>query len=59
MLASIVASPALFSSYDDEHRFAMLRRYPFSVIYQTLDGEIYVVAVAHSRRAAGYWRGRA
>jgi plasmid stabilization system protein ParE len=58
-LDGIVANPALFPAYDDEHRFAMLRRFPFSVVYQVQADSIYVVALAHSRRSPGYWRGRA
>jgi toxin ParE1/3/4 len=59
ILDSIAASPEMFPSYDDDHRFAMLRRFPYSVVYQIQSGQIYVVAVAHSSRSAGYWQGRA
>lgn len=55
----IGANPDSFPAYDDEHRFAVLRRYPYSVIYQVRPDRVYVVAVAHSSRAAGYWSGRA
>jgi plasmid stabilization system protein ParE len=58
VLASIEASPGLFPAYDDHHRFATLRRYPYSVVYQQVAGQLVIVALAHSRRSAGYWQGR-
>jgi plasmid stabilization system protein ParE len=32
VLGSIGGNPDLYSSCDDEHRFAVLRRYPYSVV---------------------------
>ncbi len=58
-LGLIVTNPGMFPMYDDEHRFVMLRRFPYSVVYQVQPGQVYVVAVAHSHRSAGYWQGRA
>ncbi len=59
VLGLIGTSPDVFPSYDDEHRFAVLRRFPYSVVYQVQPGHVYVVAVAHSSRSPGYWAGRA
>lgn len=59
VLGLIEFSPELFPSYDDDHRFAVLRRFPYSVVYQIQPGQVHVVAVAHSSRSAGYWQGRA
>lgn len=39
-------------------RRALLRRFPFSLIYAEESSEILVVAVAHQRRRPGYWRRR-
>ena len=58
VLGLIGANPGLFPAYDDDHRFAVLRRYPFSVVYQEQSGHIEVIAVAHSSRSAGYWQDR-
>jgi plasmid stabilization system protein ParE len=50
--------PELQPRYDDRHRFAVLSRYPYSVVYR-LEGErIIVIAFAHSRRPQGYWQSR-
>jgi hypothetical protein len=32
--------------------------FPYSIVYQVQSGQIYLVAVAHASRAAGYWQGR-
>ena len=39
-------------------RSALLRRFPFSLIYSLEPGEILVVSIAHHRRRPGYWRRR-
>ena len=57
LLGLVAANPMLFPHYDDEHRVAMLRRFPYSVVYQVQPDRIYVIAVAHSRRSP-YWRDR-
>jgi plasmid stabilization system protein ParE len=58
VLGLIGSGPEMFAAYDDEHRFAILRRYPYSVVYQVQAAQVYVVAVAHSSRSPGYWQGR-
>jgi plasmid stabilization system protein ParE len=59
VLGLVAANPGMFPLYDDEHRFAMLRRFPYSIVYQGQPDQIFVVAVAHSSRSPGYWQGRA
>jgi plasmid stabilization system protein ParE len=54
----IAVNPDLFPPYDADHRFAVLRRYPYSVVYRVQPTQVLVIAVAHSSRSAGYWRGR-
>jgi plasmid stabilization system protein ParE len=39
-------------------RRALVRRFPFSVIYFSEPGQIVVVAVAHQSRSPDYWKGR-
>jgi hypothetical protein len=59
MLAQISSTPEFFPSYDAEHRYAVLRRFPYSIVYQVQPLDVFIVALAHSSRAAAYWRGRA
>jgi hypothetical protein len=35
-----------------------MRRFPFSIVYYTVDDIVRVVAVAHGKRRPGYWRRR-
>lgn len=58
VLEMIAANPSMFARYDEDHQFVMLRRFPFSMVYQVHSDHVEVVALAHSRRSAGYWRGR-
>lgn len=39
-------------------RRLLVRRFPYSVIYEILPDEVLIVAVAHQRRKPGYWRRR-
>lgn len=40
------------------HRRWLLRRFPYALIYLEHDGQLFVVAVAHTSRAPGYWTAR-
>ena len=51
----IASGPEMFPNYDDEHRFAVLRRLRYIIVYQIQPGQAYIVAVAHSSRSPGYW----
>jgi plasmid stabilization system protein ParE len=56
-VAAIVESPSSGPALHGGGRRYLLRRFPFSVVYE--DGDlIRVVAVAHGRRRPDYWRGR-
>ena len=54
----IVAKPEMFPRYDEKHQFTVLRRFPYSVVYEARAGSVYVVAVARSSRSRGYWQER-
>jgi plasmid stabilization system protein ParE len=57
-LQSIADSPESSPLVDDRHRFYVLRRYPYTVIYRIDSGNVLVVAVAHARRSPSFWQGR-
>jgi toxin ParE1/3/4 len=59
VLGLIGTSPEMFPSYDDEHRFAFLKRLPYSLVYRIEPGRVYMIAVPRSSRSTGYWQGRA
>ena len=56
-------SPASFPFLESIGRNRRFRRvrlkgFPIFVVYEVLDKEVLVVAVAHAARRTGYWRGR-
>jgi plasmid stabilization system protein ParE len=57
-LAAIQADPSRFGPYVHMCRRRPLRRYPYIVVFREAPHEILVVAVAHERRRAGYWKDR-
>ena len=58
-LRSIAQHPDRYPLCDDRHRYYLLKRYPFQIIYRkTSDDRWLVVAVAHTSRRPGYWYSR-
>jgi toxin ParE1/3/4 len=54
----LVQRPELGSPAPAGLRTWPLRRFPYTVVYRVEATEVVVIAVAHQRRAAGYWKGR-
>jgi toxin ParE1/3/4 len=54
-LESIPAVPHRWPRVDRRHHRALVRRFPFSIIYRFNDTEIIVVAIAHHRRRPRDW----
>ena len=54
----IVVNPRIGPVFRSTRRRYLLRRFPYSVIYQISTEELRVVAVAHHRRRPGDWAGR-
>ena len=50
--------PDLGAPYDRTHRYWLLRKYPFALVYRCEEDGIVVVAVAHNRQRPGYWKDR-
>ncbi len=57
-LQAIAAKPGMWTSCDDHHRFYVLRRYPFSIIYREETDRILIVAFSHSSQAPAGWQHR-
>lgn len=57
-VARIAESPLGRAADDEGNRRRVLRRFPFSVVYEIQGGTITVLAVAHHRRNPGYWRAK-
>ena len=54
----IAASPERFPVFEVDLRTAVLRRFPFYVVFRADHLGIVVIAVAHGKRRPRFWRGR-
>lgn len=54
----VLANPKLGATFRGIRRRYILRRFPYSIIYQITADELRVIAVAHHRRRPGYWVNR-
>ena len=51
--------PKLGIKIDEHYRFYRIKKsFPFYLVYRIEPAKIVVVAIAHNRRAPGYWRSR-
>ena len=57
-LHEISKDPDRWPLLDDRHRFHLLKRYPYHLVYRIDGAQVLIVAVAHGRRHPGYWKGR-
>ena len=54
-LRLIVQSPLTWPKFDAQRRRIILRKFPYSLIYEIIEGKPIVLAVAHGRRRPFYW----
>ena len=54
----VLANPLLGAVFRGTRRRYILRRFPYSIIYQVTAEELRILAVAHHRRRPGYWAQR-
>lgn len=47
-----------FIKTDREIRRVLLPKFPYLIVYELLDEQIYVLAIAHAHRRPGYWKDR-
>jgi plasmid stabilization system protein ParE len=50
--------PKLETAKSDRIKRCRFLRFPFYIVFEIIDSEIVVLAVAHSRRRPNYWRHR-
>ncbi|HEY4234220.1 MAG TPA: type II toxin-antitoxin system RelE/ParE family toxin [Lacipirellulaceae bacterium] len=58
VLKSIRLNPNRFPLCDERHRYAIMHRFPFQVIFREQGDRWAVIAVAHAKRSPGYWASR-
>jgi plasmid stabilization system protein ParE len=54
----ISRDPEQYQSYEFGTSRAMLRKFPYLIVFREGTGGIEIIAVAHGRRSPGYWRDR-
>ena len=57
-ISQIAREPECFPMCDSRHRYFLLRRFPFRIIYRIVASDIVVIAVAHGSRSPDYWATR-
>ena len=57
-LSQIGSNPRLFPVVNGSLRRAVVRRFPFTILYEVIADEIQIIAVFHSRRNPEVWRER-
>jgi plasmid stabilization system protein ParE len=56
---AIADAPSRYPVYLWGTRYYFLKRFPYLVIYRTMEDErVQVIAVAHGKRLRGYWKAR-
>ena len=57
-ISQIAAGPERFPMCDQRHRYFLLRRFPFRIIYRIVASDVVVIAVPHGSRSPDYWANR-
>ena len=55
---NIAESPTRWPLADSGMRKYLLETFPFALFYRELSSAIQIIAVAHTSRRPGFWRGR-
>lgn len=53
--ARVLRMPLAFARIDDNFRHVITRKFPYSIIYYSLESELVVVSCFHHRRKPGSW----
>jgi toxin ParE1/3/4 len=57
-METICSNPELYSKWDDQHRFALVRKFPYYIAYRAFPDRIEVVAIHHTSRDPAGWQDR-
>ena len=58
VMQELLLDPERFPYCDDVHRFVLMRRFPFQVIFRIDGSDVVIIAVAHASRSPDYWLNR-
>ena len=51
----ITQFPQLWAQNSEHTRKAVLKKFPYNLVYSILNNKIYIIAVAHQNRVPEYW----
>jgi len=54
----IAENPEMWPLFEKGTRRYVFERFPFNLIYRTVNKKLQIVAVAHAKRKPGYWKNR-
>lgn len=57
-ITAIADAPTTWPQYVVGTRRYLMRRFPFFIVYRSIDETVQIVAIAHARRRPGYWAAR-
>jgi toxin ParE2 len=57
-IEAVLDAPHRWPAVARRARYYRLRRFPYGLVYQVGDGEVFLVSIAHVRRRPGFWRDR-
>ena len=57
-LDQVSLAPDRWSEFEDGTRIKFLKRFPFSIIYRSVEDEVQIIAIMHQSREPNYWKGR-
>lgn len=58
LCAAIVANPLRWAPDERGRRRALMKRFPYKLIFRVRAEDVYLIAAAHNKRAPGYWESR-
>lgn len=54
----VFRNPLRWPKFDDQRRRLVVRKFPYSIIYELHGKDVVILAVAHGKRRPNYWRER-
>ena len=57
-IEALVAAPLAGRAVDNDIRWWIVRRFPYSLLYRIREDHIRILAIGHQKRRPFYWRGR-
>ena len=54
----VLAHPLAWPVIDDDIRRALVRKFPYGILYSQIEEDIYIIAVMNLNREPDYWKNR-